>query len=174
MKKHLIIALAVATVFAMGLVAFAQPGGGGGFGGQRGNFQARREAQMKAVEALEQAVAKLKEGMTAMGQRGAGGGQRGNFQEMTEEQRTQLMEQMRTRRQEQQDAITTIETQVVMLKGRRQLQTEHEEALAQLQAIEAQAKRENATQTAAMIAKMTQEKQTNFDQLMEKMGYSQN
>ncbi len=172
MKKHLILALAVATVFALGMVALAQPGGaGGGMRGGRGNFQARREAQMKAVEALEQAIAKLKEGMTAMGQRG---GQRGNFQDMSDEERANFREQMMQRRQEQQDAIATIESQVVMLKGRRELQTEHEEAIAQLEAVQAKARSENATQTAAMIAKMIQDKQDRYDQLMEKLGYGQN
>jgi hypothetical protein len=170
MKKHFILILVVATVLAMALVAFAQPGGGAAGSRGRGNFQARREAQMKAVEAIEQAVAKLKAGMQPM----MTGGQRGNFQDMSEEERASFRERMMQRRQEQQDAVATIEAQVVMLKGRRQLRTEHEDALAQLQAIEAQAKSENATKTAAMIAKMIEDKQTKYDQLMEKLGYGQN
>jgi hypothetical protein len=166
MKRHLILTLAVATIFGMALVAFAQPGGGG-----RGNFQARREAQMKAMEALEQAMAKLKAAMQPMM---APGEQRPNFQDMSEDERAKFREQMMQRRQEQQDAIATIESQLVMLKGRRQLQTEHEEAMATLQAIETQAKSENAPKTAERIAKMIKDRQDKYDQLMEKLGYSQN
>jgi hypothetical protein len=166
MKRHVILTLAVATILGMALMAFAQPGGG-----NRGNFQARREAQTKAMEAIEQAVAKLKAGMQPMmGQ----GGQRPSFQDMSEDERAKLRDQMMQRRQEQQDAIAMIESQLNVLKGRRQLQTEHEEAIAQLQAIETQAKNENAPKTAERIAKMIKDRQDKYDQLMEKLGYSQN
>lgn len=178
MKKQIVWVLVVTMVFAMGMVALAQPGGGGmgGMGGGmarggRGNMQVRREAQTRAIEAIEQAIARIKEGMVAPGQRG---GQRGGFQDMSAEDMENLRNQMMQRRQEQQDAIATIQSQVVMLKERQQLQTEHTESLGQLRTLEAQAKRENATQTAAMIAKMIQDKQTQYDQLLEKLGYGQN
>jgi hypothetical protein len=158
--KRWIPIVGVAVIVA---VAVGQPQGGPG-GGPGGGFAQFREMRTKALDALQQDVTKLRTSMEAMTPSGA------NIQDMSEEDRAKFRDQMMQRRDEQQKLIGDIETQLAMLKGRRQLQTEHDDAMASLEALQSQAKQENATKTADMIAKMIKEKQDKFDKMMEQMG----
>jgi len=90
MKKHLISTIAVLVVLAVVLVSFGQEQGSG-----RGRGMGREE-RIKAIEAIEAQLAKLKEG----GQRPTF--DRDSFQNMSEEERTKFREQMMKVRQEQQ------------------------------------------------------------------------
>jgi hypothetical protein len=127
----------------------------------RGDFQQMRDMQMKALTAIQQDLTKLRASMEMP---------MGNMQNMSEDERTKMREKMMQGREEQQKMVADIESQLAVLKGRRQMQTEHEQAMARLQAMQTQAKQENAAKTADMIGKMIQEKQQKYDQMMQKMS----
>jgi hypothetical protein len=135
-----------------------QPGASTQPGMAAGGMQQTRDAQMKALTALQDDITRLRANVEAS--------MPANMQNMTEQERSK----MTAARDEQQKLVQDMESQLAMLKGRRQVQTEHDQTIAQLQAIQNQAKQENATKTADMIGKMIQEKQAKHDQLMMKLG----
>ena len=159
MKKYLISTVAVIIVLAVVLVAFGQqerPRMRGGF---------NREARQNAIATIETQLAKLKEGM---GQQPTF--DRSRFQEMTDEERAEFREQMMKRREAQQAALAAIEQQVMILKGGRQLQTEHDEAMAELQTIHAQAEKEEASKTAKSIQALIDKRTKKLEETAEKLG----
>jgi septal ring factor EnvC (AmiA/AmiB activator) len=167
-----LIPILAATLIAGVVIAQTQPGrpdqsrqsrqSGPAMEAGRGNMQQMREMQMKALTALQQDMTKLRASLDAA--------MPSNMQNMSEDERNRMREKMTQSRDEQQKIIADMEAQMTLLKGRGQMQTEHDQAIAQLQAIQNQAKQENATKTSDMIAKMIQEKQTRHDQMMQKMG----
>jgi hypothetical protein len=164
MKKNVVVAvIAVVLVLAVAWAAFGQAAGGGG--GQRG--AAMREAQMKALAALQEQVAKLK---TMMEQ--APGMQGRSFQDMSEEERTKMREEMTKRREEQQKIYASIDQELARLKGPRQLMTEQNESLAPLKDLLASAQKENAKDTAAKIQQLIDKRQKDFETKVTAMGYT--
>ena len=162
MKKNVVVTLiAVVLVLAVAWAAFGQAAGGGG--GQRG--AAQREAQMKALAAIQEQVAKLKALMEP-----AAGMQGRSFQDMSEEERTKMREEFTKRRDEQQKVMAAIQQQMDTLKGGRQLMTEHQQAMAPLKELLASAQKENAKATAGMIEKLIADRQKQFDEKMAAMG----
>lgn len=163
MKRYLILTVAVLAVVAMTLGVYAQPQGGGqGQGRMRGGFN--RESQQNAVAAIEAQLAKLKASMEAQPAR-----PQGNFQDMSDEERNKWREQMMKQREEQAAIVTAIDQQVMVLKGR-QLQTEHEAAMEELQAIQVMAASENAPKTAKHVEELIAKKTQAFEQKAEKLG----
>jgi hypothetical protein len=161
MKKNVVVlSIAVVLTLAVAWAAFGQAGGGRGFGQMR-------EAQQKAIAALQEQVGKLKAMMEQ-----APGMQGRNFQDMSEEERTKMREEMTKRREEQQKVMAAIEQQVDMLKGGRQLAVEHQQAMTPLKEALASAQKENAKQTAGMLEKLIAERQKQFDEKMTAMGYT--
>jgi hypothetical protein len=159
MKRYIIITIAILTVLAVVLTAFGQgdrPRMRGGMG---------RESQQKAIAAIEAQLAKLKEGMEAPMPRPEGG-----FQDMSDEERTKFREAMMKRREEQAAIIGVIEQQVMILKGGRQLASEHDEAMAELQTIHAQALKENAKETAKSIQTLIDKRTKKLEDTAEKLG----
>ncbi len=140
----------------------AQPGQAGSSTSTGGGAQQMRDMQMRALTALQQDITKLRASMETSIPAGT--------QNMSPEEQAKMRDRMATNRQEQQKTIADMESQLAALKGRGQMQTDHQKAIAELQAIQNQAKQENAAKTADMIGKMIQEKQTKHDQMMEKMG----
>ena len=162
MKKNVVVAiLAVVLVLAVAWAAFGQAGGGGG----RGGFGMNREAQQKAIAALQEQVAKLKAFIEQ-----APSMQGRNFQDMSEEERTKMREEFTKRREEQQKIMAAMQQQMDTLKGGRQLATEHQQAMAPLKEALASAQKENAKQTAGMIEKLIAERQKQFEEKMAAMG----
>jgi len=159
MKRYLITTIAVLAVLAVVLTAFGQgdrPRMRGGMG---------RESQQKAIAAIEAQLAKLKEGMEAQMPRPEGG-----FQDMSEEERTKFREAMMKRREEQAAIVKEIEQQLMILKGGRQLQTEHDEAMKELQAVHDQAVKEEATETAKSIQTLIDKRTKKLEDTAEKLG----
>jgi len=164
MKKNVVVfVIAVVLVLAVAWAAFGQAGGGGG----RGGFGMNREAQQKAIAALQEQVAKLKAFIEQ-----APSMQGRNFQDMSEEERTKMREEMTKRRDEQQKIMTAIDQQVNALKGGRQLATEHLQMMTPLKDALASAQKENAKETAGMLQKLIAERQKQFDDKMAAMGYT--
>ncbi|MBN1507847.1 MAG: hypothetical protein JW955_13435 [Sedimentisphaerales bacterium] len=160
MKKNVaVLVVAVVLVLAVTWAAFGQAGG------QRGAQM--REAQMKALATIQEQLDKTKALMEAP-RRMEGR----SFQDMSEEERTKMREEFTRRREEQQKIMATIDQQVNILKGGRQLMTEHQEALAPLKDLLASAQKEDAKETAAKIEKLIAEREKQFDEKMAAMGYT--
>jgi hypothetical protein len=159
MKKYLISSIVVLAVLAVTWVAFAQP---------QGDFRERmaqmREAQMKAIEMIQQQAMKIKESFAAPRSEGQ------NLQDMSEEERAKFREQRMKQRDEQQAALAAIEQQIMVLKGRRVLQQEHEASITELQELQALAKKENAAETAKRIEDIIAKKNKTFEETMQKLG----
>ena len=163
MHKHIISGLVAAMILGVALAAVAQQDAD-----RAQRFRQRREAQMKAVETIQQHAAKLKADMEASAQAMR---DRSQWQNMSEEERNQLRESFMKRREQQQKLLADIELQVNLLRGSRQLRTEHEEAIGKLQAIHDLAVQEKATRTAQRLQKMIAQRQTAYDQTLEKLGF---
>jgi hypothetical protein len=146
MKKHLISTIAVLVVLAVVLVSFGQEQGSG-----RGRGMGREE-RIKAIEAIEAQLAKLKEG----GQRPTF--DRDSFQNMSEEERTKFREQMMKVRQEQQKIYQAIMGQLAGLQGRRQPAEEGAQYLlittSDLKPIQEAAAKEKAEETGKLLARL--------------------
>jgi len=89
---------------------------------------------------------------------------------MTEEQRTEMRERFTKMREDRQKSLAAIEEQLAKIKGARTLTAEQDEKMAALKALAEQAKKENATQTAAAIEKMIADKEKAFDEMLTKLG----
>lgn len=126
-----------------------------------------REAQTKAIAALQEQVAKLKAFIEQ-----APSMQGRNFQDMSDEERTKMREEFTKRREEQQKIMAAIDQQVDALKGGRELATAHTQALAPLKDLLASAQKENAKETAGKIEKLIADRQKQFDDKMAAMGYT--
>ena len=163
MKKRWSAVIGVVLVLALAWAAFGQAGAGG-----QQRFAQMREAQTKAVAALQEQVGKLKAMMDQAGQ----GMQGRNFQDMSDEERTKMREEMTKRREEQAKIMASIQQQLDILKGGRQLMTEHEESMAPLKELLASAQSEKATATAAKIEKLIAERQKRFEDKITAMGYT--
>ncbi len=164
MKKYLILTVAVLSVVTLTLGVYAQPQGGGQGGGRmRGGF-GNTEAQQAAIAAIEAQLAKLKASMEAQPAR-----PQGNFQDMSDEERTKFRDAMMKQREEQAVILAAIDDQIMILKGR-QVQTEHEAAMEELQAIQTMAASENATKTAKHVEELIAKKNQAFQEKAEKLG----
>ena len=146
MKRYLISTVAVLMVLAVVFAAFGQP--------ERRSGRRRRmsqEERLKAIKAIETQLAKLKEAPQIT--RPTGG-----FADMSEEERTKFIEQMRKVRQEQQKVFQTILAQVYRLQGRRQPAVEGARYLiistSDLKPIQAAAVKEKAKETAQLIERL--------------------
>jgi len=145
MKKYLISTVAVLMVLAVVFTAFGQ---------QRGSGRRPRMSQedrLNAIKAIETQLAKLKEAPQVP--RPTGG-----FADMSEEERTKFMEQMRKVRQEQQKVFQTILAQVYILQGRRAPEEEGVQyviaSTIDLKSMQESATKEKATETGQLIERM--------------------
>ncbi|MBN2183026.1 MAG: hypothetical protein JW715_14035 [Sedimentisphaerales bacterium] len=176
MKKFQISAIAILVILAVTLGLYAQPGGGAGAGargGQRGGmgmrgfgramYFLRAETAEPAIAAIEAQLKKLKEVIAAQPDFGG-------FQDMSEEERTKMREDMQKRSETIGTAMTTIENQVMVLKGGRNLQMALQEETDALQAIADSAEKEKATATAKMVQELIAKKTKALEDNMEKLG----
>jgi len=153
MKKYLTVIVVIAVALAMAWVTFGQEratGRGAGAGGGRGGFMTPEE-QQKVIEAIEQQVAKLKEGLKAQ-PRPEG------FANLSEEEKTQLREKFTKARDARQAAIGTILAQLARLQGRMQPPAEGEQFIivntADLKAVRELAVKEKAKETEDRLTTM--------------------
>lgn len=162
MKKHFTLSLAVVTILFVALTAVAQ---------QRGAmqaFQQRREAQMKALDTLQQNVGKLRASMETTGR----GVQGRNFQDMADDERAKLREEMTQRRQEQVRLTAEIEQALGQLKGPAQLRQEYNEMMTPLRELRAAAQNEQATETVKRIDQLIAQRRQQFEDRITAMGYT--
>ncbi len=175
MKKYLISAIAVLVVFAVtvGMYAQAQAAGGAGEGqgSQRqmqGGMMRYTERLQAAITEIETQVAKLKENMKA--QAAMPRFRRDEEGERPSEEEMAKMREQRMKMQEQREAaVEAIEQQLMILKGR-QVQTEHNEAIAELEAVHKLAMEEKAEKTAKYIQDMIAKRSKAFQDTVEKLG----
>jgi len=120
------------------------------FGG--GRIGTGRQEQLKAIEAIEEQLAKLKAAMRSMGTE-----DRRRFRDLSEEERVKLREQMVKAGQERQRAIRAIEEQLATLRGPgrpQQPQAGRQPSIGELKAIHDLAVKEEATQTAKRLERL--------------------
>ena len=145
MKKHLILTVSVLMVLAVVLVSFGQEQRP-----RRGRFMGGEE-RMKAIEAIEADLTKLKK--QADIPRPEGG-----FQNMSEEERTKYREQMAKVRQEQQKIYQAIMGQLAALQGRRQPAPEGAQYMiistADLKPVQEAAVKEKAAETGKLLEEL--------------------
>jgi hypothetical protein len=153
MKKYLAAIVVIAVALSMAWVTFGQERGTGrgtGAGGGRGGFMSL-EDQQKVIEAIEQQIAKLKEGLKAQ-PRPEG------FANLSEEEKTQLREKFTKAREVRQAAIGTILAQLARLQGRMQPPAEGEQFIivntADLKAVRELAVKEKAKETEDRLTTM--------------------
>ncbi len=161
MKKQIVLVLAVATILVVALAAVAQQGQG------MQRFQQRREAQMKALDTLQQNAAKLKTDMEAAAKAMQGR----DFQNMSEEERTKMREESAKRREAQTKLMAEMTQALNQLKGAGALWQEYDESVAPLKDLLASAQSEKATATTAKIEQILAQRQKQFEEKMTAMGY---
>jgi hypothetical protein len=119
--------------------------------GSGGRRRLGREDQLKAIKAIEAALAKLKAGIEAQGT------ERRSFRDLPEEERNKLRKQFAKAREERNKAIKAIIAQVASLQGQRQ-PTEGEEYIlvntAQVKEIQKLAVKEKAKETAQRLERL--------------------
>ncbi len=162
MKKHLIFVLAIVTILVVALAAVAQEREGAE------RFRQRREAQMKALDAIQRNTAKLK---TAMEESGRAMQNRPNYQDLSEDERAKLREEFMKRREEQQRLVAEMEQELMRLKGASQLWREYDQSMEPLKEILASAQDEKAQKTAARIEQMMARCQKQFEDSLTSLGY---
>jgi len=145
MKKHLISTIAVFVVLAVVLVSFGQ---------EERTRQGRgmgREERMKAIEAIETQLAKLK--AEADIPRPEGG-----FQNLSEDERAKFREQMTKVSQERQKVLQAIMAQLASIQGRREPAPEGAQYIlistADLKPIQESAVKEKAEETGKLLARL--------------------
>lgn len=161
MRKNIICVVAALLVLMAAWAAFGQAGGG------RGGFGRMRESQVKALAAIQENAAKFKSMMEASAKAMEGR----SFQDMSEDERAKMRETFMKQREEQQALVAAMEQDLMRLKGFRQLRTEEEEAVAPLKELLAVAQKENAKETAGKIEQMIAQRQKQFEDKMQAMGY---
>ena len=162
MKKHLIVASAIVTVLVVALASVAQQRPGAE------RFRQRREAQMKALDTIQQNAAKLKAAMEESGRAMQG---RANFQDLSEDERTKLREEFMKRREQQQQLVGEMEQELMRLKGAAQLWREYDESMEPLKEIQASAQLEKAQMTATKIDELVAQRQKQFEDRLTSLGY---
>jgi len=136
---------------------------------QRQQGMARmREIQQQAMTALQEDMAKMKTSQEEAAKAMPGGGQ--NFQNMSEEERTKMREEFTKRREETQKVLSDMEMQINKLKGRRQLQTAFDDSSKELKEIRDLATEEKAAKTAERLGKLIDKNQTQYDEMIKKLG----
>jgi len=145
MKKHLFSTVAVLVVLAVVLVSFGQEQSSG-----RGRGMGREE-RMKAIEAIEAQLAKLKQ--EADIPRPEGG-----FQNLSEDERAKYTEQRTKVFQERQKVLQAIMAQLAGLQGRRQPAPEGTQYLiistVDLKPIQESAVKEKAVETSKLLEEL--------------------
>lgn len=163
MKRYLITSVIVIAVLSVVMAASGQPPQGERPRMGRGGFNP--EAQQNAVAAIEAELAKIKKSMETPMSRPQGG-----FQDMSDEERQKFRDQRMKQREEQAACIEKIEQQLMVLKGGRQLQQEHQEKIEELQTIQTMAKGENASKTAKHVEELIAKRNQDFEAMAEKIG----
>ena len=172
MKKYLISTVAVMVVLAvtLGIYTQAQAAGGPRPEGQtRGGMGRFSERMQAAITTIEAQVAKLKEGMKARAEMPRFRGGQEGAERPSEEEMAKMREQRMKIQEQQQAAVSAIEEQLMIFKGR-QLQTEHNAAIAELEATLKLAKEEKAEKTAKHIQGMIDKRNKAFEATVEKLG----
>ena len=115
--------------------------------GSRGPIVGREE-QLKAIETIEEQLAKLKASMEVTSSE-----TRSQFRNLSEDERAAFREKMVAAMRDRQTAIRTIEGELAKLRGWRRPEPDPREQIGELRAIHKLAVKENATQTAERLEK---------------------
>ncbi len=162
MKRHLTGVLATMMVLGAALAAVAQQENAA-----RERWQRWREAQNKAIQAVLADAVKLRAAFEEAGRTMPGPAQ---WESMSDEERNKFRETAKARWEEKQKVIADLEQQIAVLKGPRQLRFEQDQAVQELTVIRDLAKQEKAKKTAERLQELIDRRQTEFDQIVQKIG----
>lgn len=181
MKKYVTLVVGVLLVLAFAWVALGQteggrrgggaggaaggPGGAGGGGGMRGGFGMNREAQLKAVAAIQEQLGKLKASLDASPAMPAGG-----FANLSEEERTKMRESFTKMGEERQLIMDALDAEMAKLRGARQLVRDQQEGTKELEAIREVAAKEQAKETVKAVDELIAKRQKALEEKMAKLG----
>jgi hypothetical protein len=136
----------------------------------RRRWQQWREAQNKAIQMIQADGVRLR---AAFDEAGRTMPDPEKWQSMSEEERRKFREAGRARWEEQQKVLADLEQQIAVLKGPRQLKTEHDEAMQELAAIRDLAMQEKAPKAAERLQRLINQRQAQLDQIMQSLGAEQ-
>lgn len=125
--------------------------------------------QLKAVESLEQELVKLKSSFQEQVRTGSSGV---NWRDLSSEERSKLRSRYFEQRQAQREMMQAIDKQISVLKGRREMQEEHDETVRQLEAMLNLAHQEKADITAECLSAMVERYQSAFEKKLIALGMS--
>ena len=117
-----------------------------------GRTSLSRDQQLKAIDTIEEQVAKLKAAVISIEN-----DDRNRFRDLSQEERTKLREKLAIATRERLTAIRAIEQQIAKLKGPGgppQIQTDRQPPIDEIKAIHNLAVQESATQTADRLQKL--------------------
>lgn len=164
MKRYLVGMLTILMVLGAALAIAQQEGGA------RQRWLQWREAQNKAIQAIQADGVKLR---AAFDEAGRAMPAPEKWASLSEEERTKFREANRGRWEEHLKVLAHVEEQIAALKGPRQLQAELEEAVQELAAIRDLAKQEKAQKAAERIQGLIDRRQARHDQIVQKLGLPQ-
>lgn len=179
MKKYVTLVVGVLLVLAFAWVALGQTEGerrvavrgggaggpGGAGGGMRGGFGMNREAQLKAVAAIQEQLGKLKASLDASPAMPAGG-----FANLSEEERTKMRESFTKMGEERQLIMDALDAEMAKLRGARQLVRDQQEGTKELEAIREVAAKEQAKETVKAVDELIAKRQKALEEKMAKLG----
>lgn len=165
MKGHPILIVSGLVLVVAGWAAFGQQQDQ-----RRQRWAQRGQAQLKAIETIQEQTGKLK---AAMEESARGAEARGRWQDLSEEERAQLRQRWTKRREEWQKMVEVIEHELARLKGRRRLTAEYEEHANELREIYQLAVKEKANKTAEYVKQLIAKGQEEFEDTMQKLGFEQ-
>jgi len=160
MKKHMFVAVAVPAF--LGALAIAQQDNLA-----RQRWLTWRESQNKAIQAIQADGVRLRAMFDELGRIMP---TPEKWASLSEEDRSKFREANRGRWEEHLKILGDLEEQIAVMKGPRQLLTEHEEAVHELEAIRDLARQEKAEKAAARLQVLIDRRQVKYNQIVQKLG----
>jgi len=168
MKRKLFSVLIVAAALGAGWLCLGQAAEEKQAGSNRENRNARwqmwRERQLAAITTAQEELGKIKDGIESFSMT------RENWQDLSDEERGQLRDKFRKQSEQRQQSLASIEQQVTLLKGGRQLRDEFAKSISDLETLLELAKSEDCKKVAAKIEELIAAKKKDFEETSEKLG----
>jgi len=160
--------LIVAAVLGAGWLCFGQEAdeeqGRSDGGGRSARRQMWRQRQIAAIEKAQEELGNIKAGIESFSMR------REDWRDMSDEEREELRDKFWERYEQRQKSLASIEQQVTLLKGGRQLREEFAKSASDLKALLELAKSEDCEKMAAKIEELIAAKKKEFEETAEELG----
>lgn len=162
MKRELTRVLTAVTVLGIALAAVAQQDDTA-----KQRWQQRREAQNKAIQAIQADGVKLR---AAFEEAGKALPNPERWSSMSDEERNKIREAARVRWDQEQKILADLEQQIAVMKGPRQLKIEQDEEMRELAEIRDLATQEKASKAANRLQGLIDRRQAKHNQTIQQIG----